>query len=165
MVFASAQVHRSPGASGGGHAAKLDRACSDYIGHPRCHHPVCEANMRGHAGGKQLLGLSPLRREMLEHITDFQVPWVLPGGAAHPPQVRDFRGTLPKPQIPAWYLRASQRRLQQPETRAVMTPSNSKTWTTTNPQPAFREEHFILMQNRAKKNKHIGLVLSGNNSG
>eukprot|EP00075_Anas_platyrhynchos_P018358 XP_027307611.1 uncharacterized protein LOC101789676 isoform X3 [Anas platyrhynchos] len=43
-------VHRSPGASGGGHAAKLDRACSDYIGHPRCHHPVCEANMRGHAG-------------------------------------------------------------------------------------------------------------------
>lgn len=44
-------VHRSSGASGRGHAAQLHRACCDNLGHPGCHHPVCQTDMCGHAGG------------------------------------------------------------------------------------------------------------------
>lgn len=72
--FASAQVHRSPGASSRGYAAKLNGACSHYIRHSRCYHPVCETDMRGHAGGKWTLGFSPLKWEVFKHIVDFQLP-------------------------------------------------------------------------------------------
>ena len=44
-------VHRCPGAGGWGHAAQLHGASSDHLGDPRCHHPVRQADLCGHAGG------------------------------------------------------------------------------------------------------------------
>lgn len=44
-------VHRCPGPGGRGHAAQLHRAGSDHLGDPGRHHPVCQADLCGHAGG------------------------------------------------------------------------------------------------------------------
>lgn len=73
----SAEVHRSPGAGGRGHAAQLDGACGDHIRHSRRHHPVCEADLRGDAGGERAPCVSLLTQEMLKHIiNNCQLPWV-----------------------------------------------------------------------------------------
>lgn len=52
----SPAVHRRPGPGGGRHAAQLHGACSDNLRHPRSHHPVCQADLRGHAGGRVSAG-------------------------------------------------------------------------------------------------------------
>ena len=44
-------VHRCPGPGGRGHAAQLHGAGSDHLGDPGRHHPMCQADLCGHAGG------------------------------------------------------------------------------------------------------------------
>ena len=44
-------VHRCPGPGGRGHAAQLHRAGSDHLRNSRRYHPVCQADLCGHAGG------------------------------------------------------------------------------------------------------------------
>lgn len=56
----STSVHRGPGSGGRGHAAQLHRTCSDNLWNPRSHHPVCQTNLCGHAGGRVCQDLKQL---------------------------------------------------------------------------------------------------------